>query len=290
MSYLYRAPSGAVLKTREEIDESYDVEGAVDDFGIYVDFFVNTSAAAREKYTNVLNVRYGPTAAETLDIFPGEKDGPVLVFIHGGYWIQLSSQEFSLVAPGPVERGATVVIPNYALLPTVTIDEIVRQMETAVAWVYENIENYGASRDKIIVSGHSAGGHLTAMLMGTDWKTKYGFDKQIIAAGCSISGIFDLRPLPYTWMQPDFRFTAEQVLRNSPYFHIPLNAPKLLVTLGTSQPKEFARQSRDYFEAWKSAGLEGEYWERPGLNHFNELEDFKDPNSELVDRIIGLVS
>lgn len=289
MSYLYRAPSGTVLKTREEIDQSYDVEASVEDFGVYVDFFVNGSAAARADYPNILSVQYGPTRAETLDIFPGRKDGPVVIFIHGGYWKSLSSQEFSLVAPGLVERGATVVIPNYALLPSVTIDEITRQMETAVAWVSRNIANYGADPQKLILSGHSAGGHLTSMLMGTDWAEKYGLEGRVIAAGCAISGLFDLRPLYYTSMQADFCFTHDQILRNSPIFQLPETAPKLLITLGGSQPKEFARQSRDYHTAWTAAGLDGDYWERPGLNHFNELEEFGDANSSLVDRILDLI-
>lgn len=179
-------------------------------------------------------------------------------------------------------------MPNYALLPHVTIDEIVRQMRTAVAWVHKNIADYDADPAQLVLSGHSAGGHLTAMLLGTDWREQYGIADPI-AAGCAVSGLFDLRPFPYTWMQPEFQFSGEQILRNSPLFHLPASSPKLLVTLGADQPSEFRRQSVDFFDAWTSASLAGEYWERDGLNHFSELEAFGDPNSELVERLLGLL-
>lgn len=290
MTYLYRSPSGNCLRSREEIDVSYDVEAAVPDFGIYVDFFVNDSAKAREDYKCHLDVQYGPTSQETLDIFPGEQGGPVVIFIHGGFWKSLSSKEFSLVAPGLVERGATVVVVNYALLPHVTIDEIVRQMRTSVAWVHANIAEYGGDPDRVLLSGHSAGGHLTAMLLNTDWEAQFGIQGSPVAAGCSISGLFDLRPLYFSSMQIDFQFTGEEILRNSPQFSLPESSPKLLITHGADQPSEFERQSRDYFAAWTGAGLEAEYWSRPGLNHFNELEAFGDPQSELVERLLKLVS
>lgn len=289
MTDLYRASNGASFADRGALDAAYDVEGAVDDFGEYVNFFVGASERARADLKNHLDLRYGPTLHETLDIFPGEKDGPVVIFIHGGYWRSLTSKEFSLAAPGLVARGATVVVPNYALLPSVTIDEIVRQMRTAVAWTHANIAKYGGNPNKIIVSGHSAGGHLTSMVLGTDWETMFGLTASPVAGGFSISGLFDLRPLALTWMQPDFRFTPEQILRNSPLLNLPANAPKLVVTYGVDQPSEFARQSDEYFEAWTTAGLSGEHWPREGHNHFSELEAFGDGESELVSRILGLV-
>ncbi|MGM0931096.1 MAG: alpha/beta hydrolase [Actinomycetota bacterium] len=290
MGYIYRSPSGVTFSDRAELDKSYDVEGAVDDFSEYVKFFVEGSAQARNELSNTLDVRYGPTRHETLDIFHGAPDGPVVIFIHGGYWKSLSSREFSLVAPGLVKRGATVVVPNYALLPNVTIDEIVRQMRTAVSWTYANIAAYGADPHRILLSGHSAGGHLTAMLLNTDWEEEYGLTENPIAAGCSISGLFDLRPLYYTWMQREFQFAGDEVLRNSPILNLPESSPHLLITHGDNQPSEFRRQSSDFYDAWTHAGLPGEYWVRDGLNHFDELEAFGDPESDLVHRMIKLVS
>ncbi|QZY50714.1 alpha/beta hydrolase [Leucobacter tenebrionis] len=289
MSEFYRASNGAVFADRLELDAAYDVEGAVEDFGVYVDFFVNTSERARRDLRCELDISYGPTRAETLDIFPGEPGGPVVIFIHGGYWRTLTSKEFSLVAPGLVSRGATVVIPNYALLPSVTIDEIVRQMRAAVAWVHDHIAEYGGDPKRLLVSGHSAGGHLTAMLLDTDWEAEYGMAPDCITAGCAISGLYDLRPLAFTSMQQDFRFTGEEILRNSPQLGLPRSAPPLLITYGVDQPSEFARQSEDFYAAWRGAGLEAELWAREGLNHFDELEAFGEPGSELVERLMALL-
>lgn len=290
MTTYYRASDGTTFADRAALDVAYDVEGAVPDFSVYGNFFVNASAAARDALKTSLGVRYGSTLHETLDIFHGEPGGPVVIFIHGGYWKQLTSTEFSLVAPGLVERGATVVVPNYALLPTVTIDDITLQMRNAVAWTHANIAEYGGDPNRIVVSGHSAGGHLTAMVLSTDWEQQYGLTTSPVVAGCSISGLFDLRPLSLTTMQLDFRFTPEQILRNSPLLNLPAQAPPLLLTFGLAQPSEFERQSNEYFEAWTRAGLTAELWPREGLNHFDELEAFGDANSELVERLLDLAN
>lgn len=286
MAYIYRAPSGASFETREQLDAEYDVE-THPKFLSYVENFVTWSENARAEYRNDLSVPYGPSSAETLDIFPGEPGGPVVLFIHGGYWKALTSVEHSFVAPGFVQNGATVVIPTYGLCPEVTIDEIVRQMRSVVKWIHENANEYGYDPEQLVITGHSAGGHLVARLLETDWAS-FGFEAQPIAGACGISGLYDLRPLRYTSMQPDLRFTADEILRNSPIFNPPVEAPKLLLTYGAGQPSEFARQTVDFYEAWKAVGLDVEQWARPDLNHFDELDAFLDPQSDLVQNILNL--
>jgi arylformamidase len=288
MRPVYRAPNGSSF-TREELDEQYDIEAAVPDFSAYALRFVRDSARARAELTCHLDVPYGPTLDERLDVFPGEPGGPVVVFIHGGYWKSLTSAEFSFAARGPVARGATVVIPTYALCPQVTIDEIVRQHRAAVAWTYRHAADYGADPERLVVVGHSAGGHGVAMLLGTPWAGDYGLPQDVVRAGCAISGLFDLRPLPYTFVQPDLQLTADQVLRNSPILNLPQSAPPLLVTNGGRQTSEFERQSVDFIAAWQAAGLPGEYWARPELNHFDEILPLVEPDSELTERILAPV-
>ena len=145
------------------------------DFGHYVDSFLSNSARVRKTLAPRLDVPFGPTTAETLDIYPAARpDAPIHMFIHGGYWHSLSSKEFSFVAEDLVAAGVTVVINNYALCPDVTITEIVRQNRAAVAWLYRNAATFGGNRSRIHVSGHSAGGHLTAMLLMTDWERDFG--------------------------------------------------------------------------------------------------------------------
>jgi len=274
------------FETQEEIDAQYDVEAAVPDFTIYADLFVGESAKAREQMDCLLDVRFGPTVDETLDIFPAEDpNAPILVFVHGGYWRMLSSKEFSFTALAPVMRGYTVVVTNYSLCPKVTVDEITRQSRAALAWLYTTDTKFNGDRDRIFASGHSAGGQQTAQLLGTDWENEYGLPHDIIKGGISISGLFDLRPLRYSFVQPKLLLNHDTIERQSPIFHLPNSAAPLLLSVGGDEPNEFRRQSRDYCDAWTGAGLAAEYFEQPGKNHFTALDVFLDPDSPLFTKM-----
>jgi len=289
---LYETPAGRRFSSQEELDPEYDIEATVppSEFESIVGRFVGDSARAREELDCELNIPYGPTKAERLDVFPGEPGGPVVVFIHGGYWKILTSAEFSFVARGPVARGATVIVPSYALCPSVTIDEIVRQHRAVIAWVHKNAGDFGADPQRLVAVGHSAGAHGVAMILGTDWTHDYGLPAEVVRGACAMSGLFDLRPLPYTFVQPALQLTWDQVLRNSPILDLPRSAPPLLVTHGGRQTAEFVRQSVDFLAAWQGEGLPGEYWTQPGCNHFDELYPFADPDSEITNRVLALAS
>jgi arylformamidase len=279
------------IQTQVELDAQYDAAQIGLDIPTYIDFYATNSAKIREQFPCRLRVPFGSTLAEHLDIFPATKPhAPILVFIHGGYWVMLSSKEFSFVAKGSVAAGVTVVVVNYALCPKVTIDEIVRQNRAAIAWIYRNAESFGGDRDQIYVSGHSAGGHLTAMVMATDWEQDYGLPNNLVKGGCAISGLFDLMPFPYTWLQPKLQLTWGEVLRNSPIYHIPEEAGSLIVTYGGEETSEFERQSQDFLAAWKAKGLKGEYLPQPGKNHFTAIDGFLDADSLLCSAILRQMS
>ncbi|RYY58519.1 MAG: alpha/beta hydrolase, partial [Comamonadaceae bacterium] len=170
MSRLYRD-----FETQEQIDAQYDTAIPVADRAAEMRHYAERSAHARAALRGELRVPYGPTRAETLDIFPADAPGaPVFVFIHGGYWRALSAQDFSCVALGLQRRGITVVVPDYALCPAVTLDEIVRQVRAACAWVLRNIGAHGGDPRRVAVGGSSAGGHLAAMCLQTEWARDYG--------------------------------------------------------------------------------------------------------------------
>jgi arylformamidase len=275
------------FSTQEELDAQYNLRESVPDFPGYARFYVEQSQKTREQLECRLDVPFGPTLDEHLDIFPAAgQEAPVLVFIHGGYWHTFSSKEFSFVARGPVSAGVTTVVTNYALCPKVTIEEIVRQSRAAVAWLYQNAANFGADRTRIYVSGHSAGGHLTAMLALTDWEGDYGLPTDVVKGGCAISGLFDLAPFPYTYLQPKLQLTWGEVLRNSPILHIPDEAPPLLVTYGDEETPELRRQSDDFLAAWKERGLQGEHLPQPGKDHFSAIDGFLDAGSPLCTAIL----
>ena len=284
---LYLAPSGRRFTDAYELEHEYAIEASVDDFEAVIGKMVDHSRRVRGELSGTFGLPYGPTVDERLDVFPGPPGSPVVIFLHGGYWRAMSGEDFSFVAAGLV-GNATLVVPNYSLCPVASMDEIVRQHRAAIAWTYRNIADFGGNPDRIAVVGHSAGAHGVAMVLLTQWVENYGLPTDIIKGACLISGIYDLRPLPYTSVQADLRLTADQVVRNSPILTPPATAPPILVTLGSEQTSEFIRQSADLHGAWTAAGLQSRYWLRDGVDHFNELDALAQPDSRLVSAIVGL--
>jgi len=277
--------------SQEDIDREYDVESAVPDFGRYAAFFVEESARARRELDCALDVPFGPTRAEHVDVFPAAEPGaPVFVFVHGGYWRMLSSKEFSLVARGPVARGATVVVTNYALCPAVTIGEITRQSRAAIAWTAKEIARFNGDPGRIVVAGHSAGGQQVARLLATDWPGDYGLPADVIKAGIAISGVFDLRPLPHSWLAPKLRLDHDTVMRESPQLDVRPCPTPLVVTVGGDETPEFRRQSADYLAAWRAVGNDGRDVPMPGLNHFTAIEGYGHADSPLTAMTLDLIA
>ncbi len=273
--------------TLEALDAEYNLPLAVPESADIIARWQADSAAAREALDCALGVRFGPTVEEYLDLFPAAGSGkaPVHLFFHGGYWRRFSARDFSFVAPTAAAAGVCMVVSNYALCPKVSVAEIVRQSRAALAWIHRHVAEYGGDPERITVSGHSAGGQLTAMMLATDWAGDYGLPATLVKGGCAISGVFDLRPIPYTFIQPAVQLSWDEVCRLSPIDHIPAAGPPLTVAVGGAETHEFLRQSRTFHEAWRAAGREGAYLEIAGANHFGVLDGYTDPSSELFGAI-----
>ncbi len=277
--------------SQEAVDLEYNLNLTVPDLGHWIEWYSQESAVTRRKLDCTLNVRFGPTLDETVDIFPAKEQGaPVLVFIHGGYWVVCSSKDYSYVANGLVDRGINVVVTNYSLCPKVSIPEITRQSRAAIAWLYREAPNYDMDPSRIFVAGHSAGGHQVGMLLATDWHDEYDLPDDVIKGGMTISGIFDLHPLKYSYLQPRIMLTHEVILHQSPYLNIPSSGPPILVSFGEEETAEFQRQSTDYLQAWRAKGLQGELLVHKGKHHFSAIEGFKDPDSALCESIIDFIN
>ncbi len=275
------------FSTQEEIDQEYNPRFIVENTDELIQCYFTESQRVLREYSNRSGVAYGPTPSETLDIFPAEKlCSPIHIFFHGGYWHSLTSRDFAFVAEGLVRNGITAVLVNYALCPSVKIDEIVRQSRAAVAWTYRNAEDFGGNPERISVSGHSAGGHLTGMLLSTDWEKNYGLPPNLIQGFLPVSGLFDLNPFPFSWLQPKLLLTSEQVLLNSPVFLKPRHTPHVMVAVGADESHEFQRQSKNYTIFLQKHGVPAEYLSMPGKNHFNIIHDFLGDGGPLCKKII----
>jgi len=238
----------------------------------------------------VLDIPYGPTAGQTLDVFPAPRArAQTVVFIHGGYWRSLDKSDHSFIAPTFQEAGACVVLPNYDLCPAVTIPEITLQMVRAMAWTWKNAPTYGGDPRQITVIGHSAGGHLAAMMLTCDWqRADPDLPSDVVMKGMSLSGLYDLEPVGHTpFLRDSLRLTDADALRASPAFLPAPQAATLYAVAGAEESPEFIRQNRLIREAWGTGCVEV-CEAMPGLNHFSILEALVQPGHAVQELALEL--
>ena len=268
------------------LNRMYNNRALVPEHAQHFALWGHESAQVRAVLACSLDVSYGPSAGENLDVFPGGPVGPgpgrpVVVFIHGGYWRSLDKADHSFVAPALNAAGAVVVVPNYDLCPAVSIPDITLQMVRALAWTWRHIAEYGGDPSRITVMGHSAGGHLAAMLLTCQW-ARFAADlpADLVKGALSISGLFELESMRHTpFLQGDLQLTPAQVLRASPAW---LPAPKqpLFTVAGGDESPEFLRHNRLIRDAWGEQAVPV-CEALPGLNHFSILEALVQPGQRL---------
>ncbi|MGO3058223.1 alpha/beta hydrolase [Halomonas sp. AOP43-A1-21] len=260
--------------TQEEIDRAYDPMLGRDP-QVLVQDWQQRSEASRAKHRVTLDLAYGPSTAERMDIFHAQSaDAPVHVFYHGGYWRSLSHREFSFIVDGLVKAGITVAVVNYALCPVVRFSELVRQSQAAVAYIYRHAKALGVDPSQLSISGHSAGGHLSAMLVATDWEGGFGLPNQLIRGALCISGLYDLRPFPWSWLQPKLQLSGRDVQEFSPlWLPCRVSAPMQLA-VGGQEPAEFERQMTAYGEQLLRDGQQVEQHLFNEADHFSILEHY----------------
>ena len=267
---------------RAGLDAQYFMRARHPDWEDHFQRWDGWAARVRDARACRLDVAFGAHADETVDVFPAGMDAPIQVFIHGGYWQAMNKRDFSYIADGFVDAGATLVVVNYTLAPAADIDEIVRQCRAALAWTWRNADGIG-DRDRIHVSGHSAGGHLTAMTMATDWPAfGAGLPADLVKGGCAISGLFDLEAMRLCYVNDKLQLTEDQVARQSPIHVLPANAAPLIIAVGADETEEFHRQSDDYAARCRAGGLSLEIMKPAGLNHYTIVDVLGDPAHELT--------
>ncbi|WP_028670571.1 alpha/beta hydrolase [Saccharospirillum impatiens] len=276
------------FETQEAIDLAYDPSKTADGAAAMARYQAMSAAAMADLKVHA-DVRFGQSLAETLDLFPATQPGaPLHVFFHGGYWRSLSNKEFSFAARGLVEAGVSVAVVNYALCPLVTLAELVRQCQVSLLWLADHATEYGYDAQRITVSGHSAGGHITGMLLATDWQGLYGRAPDLIKGATAISGLFDLGPFPYSWLQPKLQLTGRDVMALSPLNAQPQVGCPVNLMVGALESDEFHRQSRAYKAHLNAADPQREVVVEAvtDCDHFTIIDGLNDGTGQVFDAIM----
>lgn len=279
------APAGT------DFAHQYDVRAWVPDFAGSLAEWTARAGFARATHPGLLDLRYGPAEAETLDLFLPAGDGPhpLLVFLHGGFWRRLHKDDFSWVAPPYVDRGVAVAVVNYGLAPGTTLEDIVSQVRRSVAWLYRGADRYRIDRRRIVVGGHSAGGHLAAMALATNWPAAANdLPAELLAGGIALSPLADLAPLAAVpVLHADLDFTPSRVAGLSPCRLSPATSAPVLGAVGGRESPEFHRQLG--MLAWAWAPVWRGTASMPDHDHLSLCDAFATPSSLLFRRSLALL-
>ncbi len=274
-----------------ENEKLYNARAAIPDSEEIFVRWTAESNAARANYTNHAGIKYGEREREVLDIYPNDNpNAPVMMFIHGGYWQARQPKDFNFVAPELVKLGFCVVLAGYDLCPNVSLDKITSQLQAAVQYVWHNIAEYGGDRNRLYVSGHSAGGHLTAEMMATDWTALDNtIPNDVIKAGVPISGVFDLEPLITTTINQAVGLDAESAKRNSPLLRDPVSKGPIILAVGADESAAFYDQSDRLQEKWGPKLASSTRINLDGAHHMAAVDELAKPGSLLLQEIGKLI-
>ena len=268
---------------RAQLDAAYDNRAAVKDFVEIRTGWDGRAAEIRRAHPLHLDIPYGETSRERLDLFfTANPNAPTLAFIHGGYWQLANSdkENYAFLAEGILPIGINLAMIEYTLAPAARMDRIVAEAQRAIHWLAEHLGDYGADPGRLYVAGHSAGGHLTAMTMPL----------RVVRGGLAISGIYDLEPIRLNYLNEKLGLDATEAERNSPLLHLPPMAGELIVAYGSGELPELCRQSIDYAHAWTERGLAGHLMPVDGANHFTVLETLARPDGALTGALLELIN
>ena len=268
---------------QEALDGQYNNRLNVPDFATYLDRWEVLSRETEEKFTCIKDLQYGELPRERLDVYPSSfPNSTTLVFIHGGYWHLFDKASFQFIAKAFQPDGITTVLINYLLAPANTIDQLVSSCRKAIVWLHQNLSTFNGNPEAIFVAGHSAGGHLAAMLLHTHW-AEFGRDLPVdlVKGTVAISGIFNLTPIRLSYLNKVLNIDAEVAIRNSPVFIDTVKSSPLILAVGKEESLEFIDQSSELSRHRKTMGSPVHFIQMPGQNHYSIIETILDQNSAL---------
>ncbi len=275
--------------TEEFCNREYNPRPGIPDHLQIFERWARDGAEVRRRHPGVLDVPYGADRSERIDLFPAaRRDAPLLFFIHGGYWRSLDKADFSWVAPPFVAHGVAVAVVNYALAPAVGIEHICVQVVRALAWLHRHGAAHGVATRHVVVAGHSAGGHLTAMAMCARFRdVDPEMPADLVKGGLAVSGLYDLEPIRLaSFLNVDLKLTPERVAALSPAYLPPATDAPLVTAVGGDESSEFKRQN----------ALIARQWPRnfrrdvpmPGCHHLHVIDRIAEPDSALHQAALGL--
>ena len=268
---------------RAQLDAAYDNRAAVKNLPEIRAGWDKRSAEIRGAHKPHLDIPYGDSPRERLDLFlAADPHAPTVAFIHGGYWqfVNSNKEDYAFLAEGILPNGINLAMVEYTLAPAARMDRIVAEVQRAIHWLAEHLPDYGADPGRLYVSGHSAGGHLTAMTMPL----------RIVRGGLAISGLYDLEPIRLNYLNQQLGLDAAEAARNSPLLHFPPMAGELIVAYGAGELPELCRQSIHYAQAWAERGLAGHLLPVDGADHFTVLETLASPTGALAQALRDLTA
>jgi arylformamidase len=276
----------------ETLEREYSPSSCIDDIMIFINQYIDESKKAHEvlKDQMIKDVKYGPEERSHMDVFVPKGDGPfpVHVFIHGGYWQELSKNESAFSAPNFIDHDIIFIALDYTLAPDATMFEIVEQTRHGIISILKIALKFKGDPSNITISGSSAGGHLVAEVLSTDWNT-YGFDKCPIKGALTISGVFDLEPIVDTYVNEPLKMTKEDAFLISPLHHIPDDCCPIVFTVGENETSEFHRQTNEYMKACNKKGIPTSYVEMPDCNHFDIVMNLNKKDGSLFQAVLSQI-
>ena len=271
-----------------ELEKNYNPRESVANFSTYIEEYKNIGKKSREELPCILEVSYGHSPLQKVDIFGKKnlKKANVHIFIHGGYWRALDKSDHSQLAKPFVKEGILYFSVNHDLCPNVSLSKIVQQITNSIIWIYNNCEKYGGNPDKISISGHSAGAHLCAMMLSIDW-SKFNVPTKIIKGVVLISGIYEPEIVLNLSVNEEIKLSKQEALRNTPTHPIN-NIQNILICVGGEEPKGWIEQTKLYAKKIVNKGNNLDFSILKKENHFSLMISFSNSNNTYVKKIIHM--